>query len=59
MAGQDNITHDGTCPGRMEGGDRRCTHTHTHDTDCPTLLLSDIVNKGLPKGVLSKHLWLV
>ena len=42
MAGQDNITHDRTCPGRMYGGDRTCTHTHTHNTNGPTLLLRDI-----------------
>ena len=40
MVGQDNITHDGTCLGRMKAGDRR--HIHTHDTNCPTLLLRDI-----------------
>ena len=41
MAGQDNITHDGTCPGRIRRGEGD-THTHTHDTDYPTLLLRDI-----------------
>ena len=29
VAGQDNITHDGTCPGRMKGGEGHA-HTHTH-----------------------------
>ena len=42
MVRQDNITHDGTYPGRMEGGDRRYTHAHTYNTDYPTLLLRDI-----------------
>ena len=32
MAGQDNITHDGTCLGRMEGGDRICSYTHIPTT---------------------------
>ena len=41
MAGQDNITHDRTCPGRIEGGGGYA-HTHTYDTNCPTLLLRDI-----------------
>ena len=42
MAGQDNIIHDKTCPGRMYGGDRICIYTHTYDTDCLILLLRDI-----------------
>ena len=42
MAGQDNITHDRTCLGRMKGGEDMHTHTHTHDIDCPILLLRDI-----------------
>ena len=45
MAGQNNITHDGTYLGRMEGGDR---------IYCQILLIKDYL-----KGVLSKHLWLV
>ena len=42
MAGQDNITHDGTYPGRIEGGNKIYTHTHTYDTNYFTLLLRDI-----------------
>ena len=42
MVGQDNITHDGTCLGRMEGGDRICIYIHIYDIDCFTLLLRDI-----------------
>ena len=42
MVRQDNITHDGTCPGRIKGGGRIYTHTHTHDTNYLTLLLRDI-----------------
>ena len=42
MAGQDNITLNGTCLGRIKGGERICIHTHTHDTDYLTLLLRDI-----------------
>ena len=34
MAGQDNITHDGTYLGRIKGGDRICSHIHT-----PTILI--------------------
>ena len=29
VARQDNITHDGTCPGRIKGGEGHA-HTHTH-----------------------------
>ena len=32
VAGQDNITHDGTYPGRMEGRDKTYSHTHTPTT---------------------------
>ena len=32
VAGQDNITHNRTYPGRMKGRDRTCTHTHTPTT---------------------------
>ena len=32
VARQDNITHDGTCPGRTTGGDRTYSHTHTPTT---------------------------
>ena len=32
VAGQDNITQSGTCPGRMDRGDRTCSHTHTPTT---------------------------
>ena len=32
VAGQDNITYDGTCPGRMKGGIRTCSHTYTPTT---------------------------
>ena len=43
VAKQDNITQNGTCPGRIKGGQGHThTHTHTHDTDCPTLLLRNI-----------------
>ena len=42
MAGQDNITHDGTYPGRIKGGDKICIYTHTYNTNYPTLLLRDI-----------------
>ena len=34
VAGQDNITHDGTCLGRIKGGIRICLHTHI-----PTILI--------------------
>ena len=40
MAEQDNITHNGICPGRIKGGEE--IHTHTHDTNYLTLLLHDI-----------------
>ena len=43
MVRQDNITHDGTYPGRIkEEKGYTYTHTYTHDTDYPTLLLRDI-----------------
>ena len=29
VAGQDNITHDGTCPGRIKRG-KGYAHTHTY-----------------------------
>ena len=32
MAGQDNITHDGTYPGHIKGGDRIYSHTYTPTT---------------------------
>ena len=32
MAGQDNITHDGICLGRMKGGDRIYLYTHIPTT---------------------------
>ena len=34
MAGQDNITHDGTCLNRIKGGDRTYLYTYT-----PTILI--------------------
>ena len=42
MAGQDNITYNGTCPGRIKGGDKIYLYTHTYDIDYPTLLLRNI-----------------
>ena len=43
MVGQDNITYDRTCPGRMkEEKGYAYIHTHTHDTNCLILLLCDI-----------------
>ena len=32
VVGQDNITYDGTCLGRITGGDRICSHTHIPTT---------------------------
>ena len=42
MVRQDNITHDRTCLGRMEGGDRICIYTYTYDINYLILLLCDI-----------------
>ena len=48
MAGQDNITHNRTCLGRIKGGDRTYLHTHTVTTRATSVV------EGRKEGIIGR-----